>query len=184
MGNWQWLLKPNNCILYDPKIPLSGIAPSKIHIMYTPKDMYQNVHGRVIYKSQNWKLLQVYEYWNGSIKYDLFRLSRKWTTGLPWWLSCKESASTAGGSEDLSSIPETGKSPERGNGNPLHYCCLRNPMDRGAWWAAVHEATKSQTRLSTHKEGYLQHGFHKHSERSNVKQKNLLYEAIRKNFKN
>ena len=57
-------------------------------------------------------------------------------------------------------------------------------MDRGAWWAAVHGATKSRTQLSTHKEGYLQHGFHKHNERSNVKQKNLLYESIRKNFKN
>ena len=43
---------------------------------------------------------------------------------------------------------------------------------------------ESDTTLSTHKEGYLQPGFHKHSERSNVKQKNLLYEAIRKNFKN
>ena len=57
-------------------------------------------------------------------------------------------------------------------------------MDGGAWWAAVHGATKSRTQLSTHKEGYLQHGFHKHNERSNVKQKNLLYESIRKNFKN
>ena len=40
-----------------------------------------------------------------------------------------------------------------GNGNPLHYSCLENPMDRGAWWATVHEVAKSQTwlkRLSTH----------------------------------
>ena len=35
-----------------------------------------------------------------------------------------------------------------GNGNPLQYSCLENPMDRGAWWAAVHGVTKSQTRLS------------------------------------
>ena len=34
------------------------------------------------------------------------------------------------------------------NGNPLQYCCLENPMDTGAWWAAVHGAAKSQTRLS------------------------------------
>ena len=32
-----------------------------------------------------------------------------------------------------------------GNGTPLQYSCLENPMDRGAWWAAVHEVTKSQT---------------------------------------
>ena len=37
---------------------------------------------------------------------------------------------------------------EEGNGTPLQYSCLENPMDRGAWWAAVHGVTKSQTRLS------------------------------------
>ena len=37
-----------------------------------------------------------------------------------------------------------------GNGNPLQYSCLKNPMDRGAWQATVHRVTKSQTRLSTH----------------------------------
>ena len=35
-----------------------------------------------------------------------------------------------------------------GNGNPLQYSCLENPMDGGAWWAAVHGVAKSQTRLS------------------------------------
>ena len=35
-----------------------------------------------------------------------------------------------------------------GNGTPLHSSCLENPMDRGAWWAAVHEVAKSRTRLS------------------------------------
>ena len=34
-----------------------------------------------------------------------------------------------------------------GNGNPLHCSCLENPMDRGAWWAAVHGIAQSQTRL-------------------------------------
>ena len=36
-----------------------------------------------------------------------------------------------------------GRSPGEGNGNPLQYPCLENPMDRGAWWAAVHGVTKS-----------------------------------------
>ena len=40
--------------------------------------------------------------------------------------------------------------PGEGNGNPLQYSCLENPMDRGAWWAIAHEAAKSYTRLSTH----------------------------------
>ena len=37
---------------------------------------------------------------------------------------------------------------EEGNGTPLQYSCLENPMGRGAWWAAVHGVAKSQTRLS------------------------------------
>ena len=36
------------------------------------------------------------------------------------------------------------RSPGEGNGNPLQYSCLENPMDKGAWWAAVHGVTKSQ----------------------------------------
>ena len=47
--------------------------------------------------------------------------------------------------EDVGSIPASGRSPGRGNGNPLQYSCLENSMDRGAWWAIVHGVTKSQT---------------------------------------
>ena len=49
---------------------------------------------------------------------------------------------------DLSSIPGSGRSPGKGNGNPLQYSCLENPMDGGAWWATVHGVAKSQTQLS------------------------------------
>ena len=48
----------------------------------------------------------------------------------------------------MGSIPGSGRSPGEGNGNPLQYPCLGNPMDRGAWQAAVHGAAKSRTRLS------------------------------------
>ena len=51
---------------------------------------------------------------------------------------------------DTGLIPGLGRSPGGGNGNPLQYSCLGNPMDREAWWATVHGAAKSQTRLSTH----------------------------------
>ena len=61
-------------------------------------------------------------------------------------LSGKESTCPAG---DIDLIPGTGRSPGEGNGNPLQYSCLENPMDRGAWRAAVHGVTKSQTRLNT-----------------------------------
>ena len=54
----------------------------------------------------------------------------------------KESVYSAG---DPDSIPESGRSPGDGNGNPLHYSCLKNSMDRGAWWARVHGVAKSQT---------------------------------------
>ena len=57
----------------------------------------------------------------------------------------KESAYNA---EDRSSLPGEGGSPEEGNGKPLQDSCLGNPMDRGAWWAAVYGVTKSQTQQS------------------------------------
>ena len=49
---------------------------------------------------------------------------------------------------DTDSIPGSGRSPGEGNGNPLQYSCLENPMERGAWQATVHGVAKSQTRLS------------------------------------
>uniref|UniRef100_A0AC11DBZ4 Uncharacterized protein n=1 Tax=Ovis aries TaxID=9940 RepID=A0AC11DBZ4_SHEEP len=45
-------------------------------------------------------------------------------------------------------IPGLGRSPGEGNGSPLQYSCLENPMDRRAWWATVHGIAKSRTRLS------------------------------------
>ena len=56
----------------------------------------------------------------------------------------KASACNAG---DPGSIPELGRSPGEGNGNPLQYFCLENSMDGGAWWATVHGVKKSQTGL-------------------------------------
>ena len=58
---------------------------------------------------------------------------------------CKESACNVG---DPGSSPGLGRSSGEGNGNPLQYSCLDNPMDGGAWQATVHGVTKSQTRLS------------------------------------
>ena len=44
----------------------------------------------------------------------------------------------AGDFSKVGSFPESGRSPREGNGYPLQYSCLENPMDRGAWWATVH----------------------------------------------
>ena len=60
----------------------------------------------------------------------------------------KESVCNAGDTEDVGSIPGSGRSPGGRNGNPLQYSFLGNLMDRGAWQAAVHGVTKGQTRLS------------------------------------
>ena len=49
----------------------------------------------------------------------------------------------------MGSIPGSERSPGEGNGNPLQYSCLENPMDRGAWWAAVHGVTKSRTGVNS-----------------------------------
>ena len=65
--------------------------------------------------------------------------------GLPGGSEGKASSYNAG---DLGSIPGSGRSPREGNGNPLQYSCLENPMDGGAWWATVHGVSKSRTRLS------------------------------------
>ena len=46
---------------------------------------------------------------------------------------------------DMGSIPELGRSPGEGNGNPFQYSCFENPMDRGAWWATIYGVKESDT---------------------------------------
>ena len=73
----------------------------------------------------------------------------KAVTSFPGGSVVKILPASAGDIGDLGSIPEVGRTPAGGNGNPLQYSCLENSTDRGAWWAIVHGATKSPTRLST-----------------------------------
>ena len=73
-------------------------------------------------------------------------------TGEDVWASygalvVKNLPANAGDIRDVGSVPGLGRSPGEEHGNPLQYSCLENPMDRGAWWAAVHKVAKSQTRL-------------------------------------
>ena len=60
----------------------------------------------------------------------MIRITLNIILGLPWWLSGKESACSAG---DAGLIPGLGRSPGEGNGNPVQYSYLENPMHRGAW---------------------------------------------------
>ena len=62
--------------------------------------------------------------------------------GFPGGSEVKASASNTG---DLGSVPGSRRSPGEGNGNPLQYSCLENPMDGGAWWATVHGIAESDT---------------------------------------
>ena len=57
----------------------------------------------------------------------------------------KNLLTNARGAGDMGSIPESGRCPGGGNGNPLQYYCLKNPVDRGTWWATVCGVAESDT---------------------------------------
>ena len=63
-------------------------------------------------------------------------------TGFSGGSDGKESTYNVG---DPGSIPGPERSPGEENGNPLQYSCMKNPMDRGAWWATVHGVAKNRT---------------------------------------
>ena len=75
------------------------------------------------------------------------KVSTLWSIqkGFPGGSVVKDTPANAG---DMGLIPRLGRSPGGGNGSPLQYSCLENPIDRGAWPARVHGVSKIQTRLS------------------------------------
>ena len=75
-----------------------------------------------------------------------------WTEGVVGGSDGKESTCNVG---DLGLIPELGRSPGGGQGNPLQYSCLENPMDRDAQWATVHRVAKCRTLLKWLSTAYL-----------------------------
>ena len=78
---------------------------------------------------------------NGSFKGIFLKLKNLYVVmGLPGGSTVKNPPANSG---DMSSIPGLGRSPGEGTGNRLQYCCLGNPMDRGAWQATVHGVTES-----------------------------------------
>ena len=62
-------------------------------------------------------------------------------------LVVKNLPASAGDLRDSGLNPGSGRYPGEGNGKPLQYSCLENPIDRGAWWATVHRITQSRTRV-------------------------------------
>ena len=138
-------------VIWDSAIPLLGVCSKESKIW---ADTCTLVYRAIIHNNKNVEATQesIKDDWISKIEHTcnriLFRFNEK--RGLPRWLSGKESAFSAGDSGDAASIPELGRSPGGGNGNPLQYSCLGNPMDRGAWRATVHGAhtTGGPTQLS------------------------------------
>ena len=82
---------------------------------------------------------------------DYYQSSMVWCwnrNGLPQRRGGKESTYNAGGKWEAGWTPGLGRSPEGGNGNPLQYSCLENPLVRGACWAIVHWVTNSRMQLN------------------------------------
>ena len=78
------------------------------------------------------------EHSSHSLAYEITHAYKSWQ-GLSRWFSGKESVCNAG---NPGLIPGSGRSPGTRNGNPLQYSCLKNPMDRGTWWATDHGIAK------------------------------------------
>ena len=78
--------------------------------------------------------------------YEYIGIQRiKW--GFPGGSVVKILPTNGGDTREEGLIPGSGRYLGEGNGNPLRYSCLGNPMDRGVWWATVHGVAKNQTRL-------------------------------------
>ena len=110
-----------------------SVRMSPVFILKMKEDSFLRQKQRVVYKVY-WTFIWAWVFMTCLTEHEL-----------PSWLSSKESSCNAG---DVGSIPGLGRSPGGGNGNPLQYSCLGNPMDTGAWWATVHGVTKSWTQLS------------------------------------
>ena len=124
----QWLYK------YGPWTRITWELVRKAHSR-TPPQTYLNGLNCVLLKFTCW-----------SPNSSACRMWLYLEMGFPGGASGKEPPS-AGDVRDAGSIPGLGRSPGGGHGSLLQYSCLENPMDRGAWWATVHEVTKNQTRL-------------------------------------
>ena len=90
-----------------------------------------------------------------------YSISITWLFSTPTQVALviKNLSTNAGDIRDLDSIFGLGRSPGDGNGSPLQYSCLENPMDREAWWATVHGVTKSWTLKMTNIFTFFQFDF-------------------------
>ena len=98
-------------------------------------------------KTRKWEEPHAFHSWPKVLPIPFLYWVNKVYNGLPQWLTGKEFAHNARDVGNMGLIPGSGRSPGGGNGNPLKYSWLENPMDRGAWWAIVNRTAKSWTQL-------------------------------------
>ena len=134
--------------------PQIGKIPWRMKWLSTPVFLPREFHGQ--------RSLEGYSPWGGKVRQDWVtntftffhikksvnkvKYSQSWASQVVTVV--KNSPANAGDTRDVGSIPGLRRSPGIGNGNPLQYSCLENPMDREACHATVHGVSKSQIRLS------------------------------------
>ena len=117
-------------------------------------DHYQILENRnsskKMVKSERKVMVQTSRWWMNKYRKNILPYKKViwelegWKIDAVWGLAGKESTFSVG---DSSCISGSERSPLEGNGNPLQYSCLENPMERGAWQATVHRVAKNQTQL-------------------------------------
>ena len=149
--NWKWKSIHFEISLYLQKSePEKSYDPSKYHIHKELFTIYKTEPEKSYDPSKYHIHKELFTIYNIRAPNNFFAILNAlllmyhcW--GFPGGSEGKASACNEG---DLGSIPGSRRSPGEGNGNPLQYSCLENPMGRGAWRATVHGVAKSRTRLS------------------------------------
>ena len=112
-------------ITYDQAISLLGFYIREVKTYVYTESLYANFYSCLIHNYQKLETVQMSHGWiNYGISIQL---------GFPGGSVVKNPSANAGDAEDVGSIPGLGRFPGEGNGNPLQYSCLKNPMDREAW---------------------------------------------------
>ena len=111
----------------------------KVHIQNMRAFCFKLLWGRKKKNILKWEERIMSITYSLGVWFDVFIFDYIWCVQneLPGDAVVKKPPANAGDSGDLGSIPGLGRSPGEGNGNPLQYYCLGNPMDRGAWWVTV-----------------------------------------------
>ena len=133
----------NSCFFHDP-VDVGNLISGSSAFSKTSLNIWKfTAHVLLKPGLENFKhyFTSVWDECNCEVVWAFFGIA----LGFPGGSEVKVSACNAG---NLGWIPGSGRSPGEGNGNPLQYSCLENPMGGGARWATVHWVTKSWTRLS------------------------------------